>query len=74
MEMVLRQALRLGGGLLVLLVLAQIPPRSYRFWAPMIYALGVVLLVLVVLIGTEAKGAARWLHIPGWAASSPPRS
>jgi len=63
--MVLRQALRLGGGLLVLLVLAQIPPRSYRFWAPMIYALGVVLLVLVVLIGTEAKGAARWLHIPG---------
>ncbi|HCE39285.1 rod shape-determining protein RodA [Alloalcanivorax profundimaris] len=65
MEMVLRQALRLGGGLLVLLVLAQIPPRSYRFWAPMIYALGVVLLVLVVLIGTEAKGAARWLHIPG---------
>ena len=65
MEVVLRQALRLGGGLLVLVVLAQIPPRSYRFWAPMVYALGVVLLILVVLIGTEAKGAARWLHIPG---------
>ena len=65
LNLVVRQAIRLGAGFLVLLVLAQIPPRSYRFWTPVIYALGVVLLALVVLVGTEAKGATRWLTLPG---------
>ncbi len=65
LNLVVRQAVRLGAGFLVLLVLAQIPPRSYRFWTPMVYALGVVLLALVVLVGTEAKGATRWLSLPG---------
>ena len=65
LNLVVRQAIRLGAGFLILLVLAQIPPRSYRFWTPVIYALGVVLLALVVLVGTEAKGATRWLTLPG---------
>lgn len=65
LNLVVRQAVRLGAGFLILLVLAQIPPRSYRFWTPVIYALGVLLLALVVLVGTEAKGATRWLTLPG---------
>ncbi len=65
LNLVVRQAIRLGAGFLVLLVLAQIPPRSYRFWTPVIYAIGVILLALVVLVGTEAKGATRWLTLPG---------
>jgi len=65
LNLVVRQSIRLGAGFLVLLVLAQIPPRSYRFWTPAVYALGVVLLALVVLVGTEAKGATRWLTLPG---------
>ncbi|MAD68988.1 MAG: rod shape-determining protein RodA [Alcanivorax sp.] len=65
LNLVVRQAIRLGAGFLILLVLAQIPPRSYRFWTPVIYGLGLVLLALVVLVGTEAKGATRWLTLPG---------
>ena len=65
LNLVVRQSIRLGAGFLVLLVLAQIPPRSYRFWTPVIYAIGVILLALVVLVGTVAKGATRWLTLPG---------
>jgi len=65
LELVVRQSLRLGAGFLVMLVLAQVPPRSYRFWTPVVYAVGVILLALVVLVGTEAKGATRWLTLPG---------
>ncbi len=65
LNLVVRQSIRLGAGFLILLVLAQIPPRSYRFWTPVIYAIGVILLALVVLVGTEAKGATRWLTLPG---------
>ena len=62
---VIRQGVRIGGGFLALLILAQIPPRTYRFWAPAVYVFGLALLVLVLFFGTEAKGAKRWLIIPG---------
>ncbi len=68
MDLVVRQCIRFGAGLTVLFLLAQIPPRSYRFWAPVIYSIGLVLLVLVLVVGTEAKGAQRWLSFPGRAA------
>src|SRR5699024_10334632 len=65
LELVAHQAVRFGLGAVLMLVVAQIPPRSYRFWAPLVYAIGVVMLLLVVAFGVEAKGAARWLQIPG---------
>nr|WP_290525386.1 rod shape-determining protein RodA [Alcanivorax sp.] len=65
MELIVRQCIRFGAGLTAMFVLAQFPPRSYRFWAPVIYTVGLVLLVLVLVAGTEAKGAQRWLSIPG---------
>lgn len=65
LEMVVRQCVRFGAGLTALFLLAQIPPRSYRFWAPFLYTGGLALLVLVLIAGTEAKGAQRWLSIPG---------
>ncbi|MCH2558477.1 MAG: rod shape-determining protein RodA [Alcanivorax sp.] len=65
LDLVARQAMRIAAGATLMVVVAQIPPRSFRFWAPVVYAIGVVMLILVVAIGFEAKGAARWLHIPG---------
>lgn len=62
---VIRQGIRFAVGFVVLFVMAQVPPRTYRFWAPMIYAGGLVLLLLVIGVGIEAKGAQRWLSIPG---------
>lgn len=65
MDLVIRQCIRFGAGLTAMFVLAQFPPRSYRFWAPVIYTIGLILLILVLVAGTEAKGAQRWLSIPG---------
>jgi rod shape determining protein RodA len=59
----LRQAARVGLGLAVLLAVAQVPPRILRAVAPWLYALGVLLLVAVALVGDVAMGAQRWLDL-----------
>lgn len=45
--------------------IAQVPVDFMRRMAPWLYALGVVLLVLVLVIGIGAKGAQRWLGVGG---------
>jgi rod shape determining protein RodA len=64
-DMVVSQMIRLGLGLMALVVAAQLPLRYYLLWAPFAYAGVIGLLVLVLLIGETAKGAQRWLDIPG---------
>jgi rod shape determining protein RodA len=59
------QIIRMGLALLAMLVAAQLQPRFYLRWAPFVYAAGVVLLVLVLLIGATVKGSQRWLDLPG---------
>jgi len=59
----LRQAARLGLGLAVLAVVAQVPPRILRAAAPWLYAVGVLLLVAVAVTGDIAMGAQRWLDL-----------
>jgi rod shape determining protein RodA len=59
----LRQAARVGLGLGVMLLTAQVPPRVWRALAPWLYALGVLLLVAVALTGDIAMGAQRWLDL-----------
>jgi len=65
LDMVLNQLVRLAIGLVALVVAAQLPLRYYLAWAPVAYAVGLALLVMVLLFGTIAKGAQRWLDIPG---------
>lgn len=60
-----RQLVRFGAGLIAMLFLAQIPPRTLSFWTPAIYIIGLIMLILVLAVGTEAKGAQRWLTLPG---------
>jgi rod shape determining protein RodA len=59
----LRQAARVGLALGVLLLVAQVPPRILRAASPWLYALGVLLLVAVALVGDVAMGAQRWLDL-----------
>ena len=59
----LRQAARVGLGLGVMVAVAQIPPRVLRALAPWLYALGVLLLVAVAVVGDIAMGAQRWLDL-----------
>ena len=63
--MVERQAIHFGIGLIVLIITAQIPPRIYRNLAPWAYAVGVLMLLGVLVMGVDAKGAQRWLDLPG---------
>lgn len=50
----------------VMVFVAQVPVTFMRRMAPWAYALGVVLLVLVILHGVGAKGAQRWLGLGGF--------
>lgn len=62
-DIVIRQSIRLGLALLVMLAIAQIPPLSYRKWAVPVFILGVLMLVSVLLFGHVGKGAQRWLDL-----------
>lgn len=65
MVFVQRQALRVVVGLGVLMIIAQLDPRTIRFWCMPIFAVGMVFLILVLFVGTGAMGATRWLGIRG---------
>ena len=58
------QLIRLGLGVLVMLVLANLHPRIYLRWAPLVYLGGTALLVAVLLMGVNVKGSTRWLDLP----------
>ena len=59
----LRQAARVGMGIGVIVLVAQIPPRVLRIVAPFLYSIGVLLLIAVALTGDIAMGAQRWLDL-----------
>lgn len=58
-----RQAMRMLLSLGVMILVAQIPPRTYEALAPLLYVMGAVLLVCVLLFGDSSKGAQRWLDL-----------
>ncbi|KGI76959.1 rod shape-determining protein RodA [Oleiagrimonas soli] len=62
MRLVVNQALRflLGGALLLLI--SRISPRDLRTWTPWLYSFSVLLLVIVAIVG-EGRGAYRWLDL-----------
>ena len=62
-QTVLAQGLRIGLGFLVMIGLAQIPPRRYYQWAPWLFSVGVFLLIIVLLLGKMGHGAQRWLAL-----------
>lgn len=64
-DVVKAQGLRFGIASVVMLVFAQLDPSVFRRWAPWLYGLGLVGLVAVLFVGVGAKGAQRWLALPG---------
>jgi len=65
MGMVYRQMVYFGLGFFIIFVLAQIDPRWFQMAAPWMYAIGIIALILVLLVGVGAKGAQRWLSVFG---------
>jgi len=58
-----RQLTRIALAFIVMLIVAQIPSSTLRFWSPWMYVIGVILLVLVLVMGDMGKGAQRWLDL-----------
>jgi rod shape determining protein RodA len=63
MEQILRQVIRLGAGFACMLALAQVHPDKLRYWSPMIFSIGIILLVVVLIEGHMGKGAQRWINL-----------
>jgi len=63
LSMLARQALRIGAALAAMLVIAQIPPPALMRWSAHLFAAGLVLLCVVLLVGVTGKGAQRWLDL-----------
>ena len=63
--MVRRQALIMLVGMIVMFIVAQFNVAFFRRWAPSMYAAGIALLGLVLLIGVEDNGAKSWIDLPG---------
>ena len=61
MTMIWKQVVRFVIAFAFLLVLAQISSNALKRWSPYFYAIGVVLLIAVLVVGQIGKGAQRWL-------------
>lgn len=61
----LRQGSYFGVAYAVMFIVAQIEPRVFERLAPWAYLGGVLLLAMVLFFGVGAKGAQRWLDLPG---------
>lgn len=63
LDTTLSQAKRLMLAFLMLILVAQIPPRVLQRWATVIYLFSLLSLFAVMLLGVGAKGAQRWLSL-----------
>ena len=63
MAVVNRQLIHITIAIIAMLAIAQVRPRTIQFWAPWLFIIGVILLVIVLLVGDIGKGAQRWLNL-----------
>lgn len=64
-EYVEKQFFRLFVAFGVMVLFAQFDPVVYKRWSPWLYLIGLAALFAVLFFGVGAKGAQRWLQIPG---------
>ncbi len=63
MAMMQRQGMRIALAFGVMLFIAQISPDTMRRWSPALFIIGTIMLIAVLLAGTKALGAQRWLNL-----------
>jgi rod shape determining protein RodA len=62
-RLLVRQLVRIGVAFVVMVGIAQVPPKVLRFWSPWLFAVGLALLAAVLIAGEVGKGAQRWLDL-----------
>ena len=65
LTILIKHILRLIMGFGILFLIAQIRPDDLRRLAPILFGLGVLLLIAVLGVGIVSKGARRWLGVGG---------
>ncbi|GGZ90025.1 rod shape-determining protein RodA [Ignatzschineria ureiclastica] len=63
MAYVTSQALKIGGGFVLMIIIAFIPPARIKQLTPLFYIFALLLLTAVIFIGVEANGAHRWIDL-----------
>jgi rod shape determining protein RodA len=62
-DILLRQAARIGLAFLLMTVLAHVDPHQFKRYSMVLFNIGVLLLIAVLVMGQIGKGAQRWLDI-----------
>lgn len=63
MDILVRQAARIGLAFLLMTVLAHVNPYQFKRYSALLFGLGIVLLIAVLIMGQIGKGAQRWLDL-----------
>jgi len=63
MDILMRQAARIGLAFLLMTVLAHIDPNQFKRYSALLFGLGIFLLIAVLIMGQIGKGAQRWLDL-----------
>jgi len=62
-ERLTNQAISVVVALVVMRLIADLPPQRLMHYAPLVFAVGLLLLIAVALFGDISKGARRWLNL-----------
>jgi len=63
MDILMRQANRVGLAFFFMTVLAHIDPYQFKRYSSLLFGLGIFLLIAVLIMGQIGKGAQRWLDL-----------
>lgn len=63
MNIIMRQAARIGIAFLLMIVLAHVKPNQFKRHSLLLYSIGIILLLAVLIMGQIGKGAQRWLEL-----------
>lgn len=62
---IIRHAIIMVPSILILIGVSMLTPQQIWRLASIVLGVGLMLMVLVLFVGTEIKGAQRWIHLPG---------
>ncbi len=62
-RLIFNQSVRMGVAVVAMLAIAQVRPETLFRVAPVLFGVGMIMLVLVLIFGYTGKGAQRWLNL-----------
>jgi rod shape determining protein RodA len=63
MDVLMRQAARVGLAFFLMTALAHVDPYQFKRYSALLFGIGIVLLIAVLVLGQIGKGAQRWLDL-----------